>query len=426
MIDPNHKPRMALVKIKLTTNELRLGMYVAELDRPWLESPFLFQGFLIEAEDDLARLREVSRFVFVDDLRSSQATDVQAVLQQSLSRIHAGRVRKITVEFEEWKGAARLRDTLARLKDTVETTRERLGNVLESSRQGQAVSQEAASEVVGGLVEAVQRDPQNAQWMTLMRSQNEHIASHCMNVSVMAINFARHLGWNEDLQRVVGAGGMLHDIGMSRVPQWLLDKPGTLSRAEFELMRKHSAYAAGLLASDEQHDPRVVEIVRWHHERLDGSGYPDGLRGGQILPHVQLVSVVDAYESMITVKPYEAALSPSVALTRLHKRVGSHFSRELVESFIRHLGIYPLSSLVRLVNGNLGIVVSSQESNRLKPVLLLVRDPAGKLVWPRKMVNLAGFEARGVQGGWSIDRIVDPDSVDIDVQKILIEEFMMR
>src|SRR5690606_33306317 len=119
------------------------------------------------------------------------------------------------------------------------------------------------------------------------------------------------------------------------------------------LVRMHADYTARLLESERGYDARVIEIVRGHHERLDGSGYPQGLRGNHIPAYVQVVAIADVYESMTTDKPYEAALTPSAALTRLHKRIDRHFDRYLVENFIRCIGIYPLSSLLRLQNGAL-------------------------------------------------------------------------
>lgn len=411
------------MKVKMEVERLRLGMYVAELDRPWLETPFLFQGFIVDTEEDLAQLREYCEYVFVDDLQSRQDREIQQAIRGMAGTLRSGRVSAVTVEFEEWQGAKRLRETLRRLNQSVERTQARVESVLKDVRLGRAVQAEQTRDMVREMVESASRNPHTAQWMTLLQSENEQIARHSMNVSVLAGTFARFLGWPEDMLNAVSEGGMLHDMGMARVPRVVLEKKGPLTAREFGIVRLHARYAARLLADSGGHDPRVIEIVRHHHERLDGSGYPDGLSGGAIPPYVQLVAIVDVYESMTGEKPYERALTPSVALTRLHKRVGTHFDRSLVEQFIRCIGIYPLSSLVRLQNDALGIVVSSQQDNRLKPVLLLVRGPDGRPLMPRRMVNLALMEGRP---GWVIDGIVEPEAEGIDTRRILIDEFMLR
>lgn len=413
------------MKIKMDVDSLCTGMFVAELDRPWVGTPFLFQGFLIETPDELNQLRDVSRHVFVDDLQSSQERAVQDLLRTATGGVRSGRVRAVTVEFEEWKGAAKLRRTLDRLNGTVQKSRERLTNVLEDVRLGRSVQVEETRTVVSELVENASRNPQTAQWMMLLQSENQKIAQHALNVSVLAATFSRFLGWNERLVEVVSEGALLHDAGMSRVPHFILDKPGPLAQREFNLVRMHAEYAARLLAADGGYDSKVIEIVRHHHERVDGTGYPSGLRGHEIPEYVQLVSLVDVYESMTADKSYEPALTPSLALTRLHRRADTHFSRPLIEQFIRCIGIYPLSSLVRLRNGATGIVVSSQEENRLKPVLLLVKGPGGEKIMPRRMLNIAAMEAHGMHD-WNIDSIVDPEAEQLDVRRILLEEFMLR
>ncbi|HEX6928864.1 MAG TPA: HD-GYP domain-containing protein [Gammaproteobacteria bacterium] len=413
------------MKIKLDVDNLRPGMFVAELDRPWIGTPFLFQGFLIESEDELEQLRQCSRHVFVDDLQSSQSREIQDALVTAAGRLRSGKVRAVTVEFEEWKGAVKLRRMLDRLNETVETSRDRIGNVLEDVRAGKGVHAKETRMVAGELVESASRNPQTAQWLTILQSENREIAQHSMNVSVLAATFGRFLEWSEELLHVIGEGALLHDAGMSRVPQWILDKPGPLSQREFLLVRMHADYVGRLLEAEGGHDSRVIEIVRHHHERIDGSGYPAGLRGHAIPGYVQAVSIVDVYESMTSEKSYEPALTPSLALTRLHRRVDVHFNRQLVEAFIRCIGIYPLSSLVRLKNGALGIVVSSQEENRLKPVLLLVRTPNGESIMPRRMINLAVLDSAGM-GGWAIEKIADPEAEKIDVRRVLLDEFMLR
>lgn len=413
------------MKIKLDVDRLVLGMYIAELDRPWMGTPFMFQGFLLQDPEDIGKLRECCKFVFVDDLESSQDATVQDVLRHSMGGLRSGRVKSLSVEFEEWKGADKLRRTLNRLKDNTIQTRERIQNVLNDVEMGKAIDTASTRDIVASLVDNITRNPHTAQWITLLEAEDQEIAQHGINVSVLATMLAKELGWPETLISIINEAALLHDAGMSRVPTFIREKPGPLSQREFKLVQMHSAYTARLLEQAGGYDSRIVDIVRHHHERIDGSGYPDGLRGHQIAEYVQVVSIADVYESMTSEKPYEPALAPSVALTRLHKRTKTHFSRHLVETFIRSLGIYPLSSLVRLNNGALGIVVSSQQENRLKPVLLLIEDESGKKVWPRRMVNLALLESKGIKG-WTIDTIVDPESLDVDVRKILVEEFMLR
>ena len=413
------------MKIKLDVNRLVPGMFVAELDRPWLGTPFLFQGFLIEGAQELEQLRDCCRQVFVDDLRSSPDPQIQNCIHSQIS-LSGRMVKPLTVEFEEWKGGARLRQSLKHLNTMQEHSRGKVANLLEDVRLGRSLPTEQTRRVVSDMVETVASNPKTAMWLATLRSEHEQIASHCMNVSVLAVSFARFLEYSPEGLQIVGEAGLLHDSGMAKVPDWIINKPGSLTRQEFELVRKHADYAARLMQECGEYDPRVIEIVRHHHERIDGSGYPSGLRGHEVPQYAQVVAIADIYESITTDKPYKKALPPSTALTRLHRRAGTHFDKQLVESFIRCVGIYPLGSLVKLVNGSLGVVISSQEENRLKPIMLIIRDHEGKTTLPRKIVNLALLEEQGIGANWKIDSMVEPDDHGVDVQQILIEEFRLR
>ena len=363
--------------------------------------------------------------VFVDDLRSSPDLEIQ-------NRIHSqvnlsGRlVKPLTVEFEEWKGAKKLRQSLQRLNSMQENSRGKVANLLNDVRLGRSLPTEQTRRVVSNMVETVAANPKTAMWLATLKSKHEQIASHCMNVSVLAVSFARFLEYSPEGLQIIGEAGLLHDSGMAKIPDWIINKPGSLAKKEFELVQKHADYAARMMEKSGEFHPRVIEIVRHHHERIDGSGYPNGLRRHEIPQYVQLVAIADIYESITTDKSYEKALPPSTALTRIHRRAGIHFDKQLIESFIRCVGIYPLGSLVKLVNGALGIVISSQEENRLKPALLIIRDQQGKAILPRKIMNLALLEQQGIGANWKIDSMVEPDDYDVNVQQVLIEEFQLR
>ncbi|MDE2459643.1 MAG: HD-GYP domain-containing protein [Gammaproteobacteria bacterium] len=408
------------MKIQLPVEKLEKGMYVAELDRPWEGTPFLFQGFTIEGEDDLAALRQQCQHVFVDDLKSSAEQALQ-------DRLHtAVRGSAITVVFTEWEGAKKLRDTLKRIerkRDDVVTSLARLADstLIEQDEQ----LQQTRGAVVQ-LIDDIAADPKTSLWMRILSEQDATIGRHAVNTSTLAVAFAAELGWDKELQSVVGEGAMLHDVGMARVPEKVRNKPGSLTAEEYRLVKLHPGYAAKRLEGGSKIDARILDIVRHHHERLDGSGYPDGLADGDIAPYVQLVSICDVYDTYTTVQPYRKQLTPSATMRRLTQRAGTQFDKELVEKFIRFIGIYPLGSLARLRNGGLAIIVASDEKRRLHPTVLLVKDADGKALRPRRTLNLAFIESGGLSDKYGITELIEPASVQIDVRDVLLQELQLR
>lgn len=413
------------MKIQYRVEQLEKGMYVAELDRPWVGTPFMFQGFIIENDEELAQLRELCKHVFVDDLKSNADLNLQKKMHSAV------RGSTITIEFQEWKGLDKLRETINKIKTQSDDTVVRITQYAESDLD--ETSPGTRSErfrqtrtAVTRLIDTITADPKTSQWMRILSEQDATMGRHAMNTTTLAVGFAGALGWDTALKAVVGEGAMLHDIGMAKIPKQIRDKPGKLSKDEFNLVKLHPGYAATKLESNAGLDPRVLEIVRHHHERLDGSGYPDGLKDEMIPDYVQLVSVCDVYDSYITDQCYREKFTPSAAMARITRRAVRHFSKELIESFIRWIGIYPLGSLVCLRNNSVAIIVASDEKKRLHPTVLLVRDGEGKALLPRRTLNLGFIESAGLSAEWGLREIVDPKAVQIDVRQILIEELQMR
>lgn len=408
------------MKIQYPVEQLEKGMYVAELDRPWEGTPFLFQGFVIESDEDLAALRQHCKHVFVDDLQSS----ADQALQDKLHNAVRG-TTITTVVFQEWSGMEKLRETLKRAERTTDEAVVTLTRFAESTVREKGEGYQQARTAVVKLIDDIAADPKTSQWMRILSKQDASISRHAVNTAALAVAFAADLGWDKQLQSIVGEGAMLHDVGMARVPLQVREKPGALSPAEYRLVKLHPAYAAKRLQDSEKIDPRILDIVRHHHERLDGSGYPDGLRDGEITPHVQLVAICDVYDSYTTAQPYRKQLTPSAAMRRLTQRSGTHFDKDLVERFIRSIGIYPLGSLVRLRNGAVGIIVASDEKRRLHPTVLLVRDAQGKPELPRRMLNLSFLESGALSQEYRIQEMLDPEDAHLDVRNILMQELQL-
>ena len=408
------------MKIQYRVEQLEKGMYVAELDRPWVGTPFMFQGFIIESDDELGQLKQFCKHVFVDDLKSSADFKVQKKLHSAV------RGTTITVEFQEWKGLEKLRETIKKIKLQSDDVVVRLTQFAEGDASDRREHLRETREAVTHLIDNIAADPKTSQWMRILSEQDATMGRHAMNTTTLAVGFAGAMGWDTALQAVVGEGAMLHDIGMSKIPKQIRDKPGALSRDEFKLIKLHPGYAATKLEGSPGLDTRIFEIVRHHHERLDGSGYPDGLKGDMIPDYVQLVSICDVYDSYITDQCYREKYTSSAAVARITKRGTRHFNKELIEKFIRWIGIYPLGSLVYLRNNSLAIIVASDEKKRLHPMVLLVRDSDGKTLLPRRTLNLGFIESAGLSAEWGLREIVDPKTVQIDVRQILLQELQLR
>lgn len=392
------------MKCKLRVTDVSTGMYVAELDRPWLESPFLFQGFRVESRRELSQLRETCQYVFVDLDRSRP--DLQSRVRR-LAVLDRGRGgdEAASEPPAEYRFKA-LKRELARALDIREKTRQYLDVLMDDARLGKHVSIQGVRTVITELLDTILSNPAASMWLIQLRDRDQHTALHSINTSVLSMIFARHEGLDRDAIEAVGMGGLLHDIGKVRMPRSLLHKEGPLSEEDWKVMKRHPEEGHRMLSQSGGASDAVLRIVLQHHERLDASGYPRRLHGEQIDPLALLVGLVDAYDAITGDWPNSPALSPHKALARLRKQSAEQFGADRVERFIRCMGVYPIGTLVSLSNGAKGMVVSHNRGSRLKPVVMMVEDPKGNPYRKRPLINLAAETRPGVD--WQIMSALDP------------------
>ena len=404
---------------------LALGMYVAELDRPWIESPFLFQGFKIESDDDLKQLREVCAWVMVDEeLSAADPKDKTIALAMKMKDGNKP-VRPTTIiNWEAVAGDTRRVDVQAALNKSYEVrkqTREYVIKVFEDVRLGTSVNTVEAKQVVTTLVDVVTEHNDTLMWMTQLKQAHEYTMQHSVNVCILSLAFAHHLGYAKEQMQVIGLGALLHDIGKCKTPLSILDKPSKLTAEEFEQMRRHPLDGWNMVKDNRDVPHASLEIIKYHHERLSGRGYPEGIGGKELSTHVLMVAICDVYDAITSDRVYHHGIPAHEGLSAMYQLAPNEFGKELMQEFIRCIGIYPVGSLVELSTGALGIVMVNDPKNRLRPVLMLVRDPKGDFYMPRRYVSLS---AQGDAGGakWNVLRIVDPKNYGINLQAILMSE----
>ena len=393
------------MKKKLSVSQLALGMFVTELDRPWLDSPFLFQGFFIESPDQLAALQECCQYVYVDD-------------RPHVAGVEGGRSDLTIPGIPETRERSGFRLAVKRVLEYRQRLYPHLQRVLEDARLGHIMEARETRVMVQGLVELVAVNPQAALWLTNLKDRHSHTADHCFNTAVLGVAFAAHLGMGKDVLEEVGLGALLHDIGKMRTPVTILDKPGVLTEDEFDVLKKHPVDGYQMLRKQDSYPDRSLEIVHLHHERVGGQGYPFGLKGEEIPLHVRAVAVAEVYDDISSDRVYHEGVPAANCLNMMFHWAPRDFGEDLMQEFIRCIGIYPIGSLVELNTGALGIVMSSNPDSRLKPVVMLVRDREGRPYRRRPLLNLAVPGSREGGFSWQVKRVVDCKDYDIDPARI--------
>lgn len=422
IVDLGNKPCTAYPlsnKIRVYTTELKVGMYVSELDRPWVDTPFLFQGFMVQDIDDINALREHCEYVYVDKERSRK--DVTAHLLASSHKSSSKKKTKkrhVSSRFTE-KG---FRQSLLRSYRVYQDARGWIDIMLEDSRLGEGVDTEQARTLVTQLADQVIQNPDALVWLTHLKKRDEYTATHCINVCILALTFGRTLDLDDESLHKLGMGALLHDIGKMKVPDEILNKPSRLSKEEFETMMSHPLHGHSMLADDHDLDEKSLHVVLHHHERLDGGGYPHGLREEEIPLLTRIASIVDVYDAITSDRCYHDGISPALALENLFKWSKGNFDVPLLEKFIKCLGIYPIGSVVRLNTNEVGVVVATDAGHRVKPIVLLAANAEGKPYLPRRLLNLSSAVWEKSGSPITIVEVLQPGSLGIEIREILQEE----
>lgn len=409
---------------KVPVEDLEIGLFVAELDRPWVGSPFLFQGFTIETTEDISKLQSHCKHVFVDD-------DLSHPAEREDKTIRLGTVPKpaaaepAVADLSEGARRRTMQEHLRAAAKVRTRTKQYLVRMLREARLGDSVNTEQARAIVEDLVTAIYEDANTLLWLTQLKDKHEYTADHSLNVCVLALAFGAHLGMPKERLRPIGLGALLHDVGKMKTPEEILNKPGKLTPEEFDIMKRHTVEGYELIKTTENVSPEVLDIIRSHHERLNGRGYPDGLKGDEISTSVLMVGICDVYDAITSDRIYHHGIPAHEGLSAMYQLAPNDFGRELMTEFIKCVGIYPIGSLVELGSGALGVIVSNDPKNRLRPVVMLVRDAAGKFYNPRRYVSLASLHAKDADSQkWIVKRVVDAKDFGIDLQAIVAAEML--
>jgi HD-GYP domain-containing protein (c-di-GMP phosphodiesterase class II) len=275
-------------------------------------------------------------------------------------------------------------------------------------------------ETIGYMIHSIERNPDAYIWLTRIKRYSSYAYNHSLSASVWATALGRQLELDEQSLNDVAVGTLLMDVGMTRIPKEILQKTSHLTHEEWEIVKTHVRSSVQMLKDTPGISPDVIQLIATHHERLDGSGYPRGLRGTAIPLLGQMAGIVDFYTAITLPRPFMKAISPSGALQLLYKQRDRYFSEKLINGFIQTLSTYPTGTLVELNTGEVGIVSSQNPGFLLRPKIILLLDSSKRSYNSYPILNLLDelTDQRGQP--LYIVRSVAGGDYDIDISQITL------
>jgi HD-GYP domain-containing protein (c-di-GMP phosphodiesterase class II) len=402
---------------------LEFGMFVAKLDRPWTETPFVFQGFVLSSEQQLEALKKYCKVVYVDPEKRQESVAAklltlppssstrQVIAEQSKEKVRGTVVYKELAKVEE--ELPRARTAFTQTNAIVHTMSRAVvsGNALDGDRARQAVTE---------ITDSVVRNPDAMMLLVTMRDKAEETLNRATQVSVYMTVFGRFLQLERERLELLGLIGLLQDVGMLKLPPGMPARRSDLKSEEDEIFKTHVAHSAEILSRTAGLPPELPSIASLHHERYDGSGYPRGLKGSAISQMGAIAGIVDTFDMLTAPAPYGLQMPPSNALNVLFQNRGTQFHAALVEQFIQCVGAFPVGSIVELNTGEVGVVITQNLVKRLQPRVMVVQDASGNPIHPHKILDLVNEPKASPDEIYRIRRTLDPTTVKIDSRELFL------
>jgi len=417
------------------TDQLSIGMYVSKLDRPWLETPFLFQGFHIESPEVIEQLQRYCDYVYVDVERTDSTITVPAnAVPQSVRRQRKNRKKsangqaskrpekKESAKPIDMSARAEASDATAALKADIPAARtayahtsDAISKFFAKLKAGEIPDVDSVQRTIDPMIDSITQNEDALSWLTRMKRKDDYVYDHSLASAVWAMIFGKHLGIPRKELRVLAMGAVFMDVGKTQVSSDLLTKNSPLSEDEMVQLKDHVRLGVEIVSAMDGIDSRIVEMAQHHHERHNGTGYPQGLSGNEIPIFAKIAGIIDTYDAMTTPRPYAEPVSTYLAVRELNKLAGVEFPTEVVEQFVQAIGVFPVGTLVEINTGEVGVVVAQNRIRRLRPKVMLILDRDKQKLQRFPIIDLRNqlSDQAGRQSLW-IEQGLAPGAYDID------------
>ena len=390
-------------RIVLDTKDLTKGMYVVDLDRPWLETPFVFQGFEISDKAEIDILKTYCKRVCIDtdrgslqpaqirELRDTELPGQTLALRSGRGEAAPGRIRSwfrdllLRYDITWFRGGRQDESAGYPIESTVR--READGAVaafdaacafhasmLRAISRTVRVDLNAVRRTMRPVIDSILRNPNAMAWVIFSRKMRPADYNRAVATAVWCVMFGRHLAFDRQRLEELAVGGLLLDIGNLGLPTDLGAVKGELAPDELELQKKHVDIGVEILRASQGVPANVIDMVRCHQERADGSGYPAALTANATPSFGRIAAIADCYDAMTSASAYSSASGGYDSARALNDMRGKEFQPEVVEQFLRTVGMFPTGSIVELNDGTAGVVLEQNPDNALRPKVLLLRD----------------------------------------------------
>jgi len=392
-------------------------MYIHELKGPWMDHPFWRTKFVLKDPVDLQKLRASQLQEVVIDI--SQGLDVvpeptvadHQLTDKEMAMLELdGPVISESVDTRIIMPAT-LEEERAQAAKVIASSRKAIESMFKDLRMGKAIEAEAVMPIVEEISASVTRNVHALISLVRLKTVDDYTYMHSVAVCALMTALGRELKLSDTEIKQAGLAGLMHDMGKAGIPLQILNKPGSLTDNEFDVIRQHPQLGHDMLLKANISDAVTLDVCLHHHEKMDGSGYPEHLSGDQMTVFAKMGAICDVYDAVTSTRAYKPAWEPGMALKRMASW-GGHFDPDVFKAFVKSLGIYPIGTVVMLKSGRLAVVVKQTPDSLLRPVVKAFFSTKSKIHIPvieldlsKGMDEIVGNESASTWGVGNIDHL---------------------
>lgn len=348
----------------ISTEQVRLGMFIHELKGAWINHPFWNKAFRLEDPADLKKLQTSAvKEVVIDTFKGLDIVIPNVPLVKA-STAETPSQNKPTPKPTRVSAAEEQENA----KRVIKSSKKAVASMFHEVRMGKAVNAEAAMQLVDDIAASVARNESALISLVRLKTKDDYTYMHSVAVCALMVALARELGLPEVEIKQAGMAGLFHDIGKAGIDNAVLNKPGSLTDEEFDLVKMHPERGHAMLVQAQITDDIVLDVCLHHHEKVNGMGYPHKLKADEISLFAKMGAVCDVYDAVTSNRPYKDGWEPSASLQRMAKWA-EHFDDSVFKAFVKSVGIYPKGSMVKLKSGRLAVVIDQSPKSLLKPII---------------------------------------------------------
>ncbi|MDR3390598.1 MAG: HD-GYP domain-containing protein [Sulfuriferula sp.] len=398
---------------RIKVQDIVVGMYIDELCGSWMDHPFWKTSFKLEDRNDLTTLQQSAiREVWIDTVKGLDvAMPVEEATEVEVGQQAEQLLRQAAMPAPKPELRVSLEQEMARAIKLQNKAKQAVISMFEEARMGKALPIGEMSALVDEINESVSRNSGALLSLARLKNKDDYTYLHSVAVCALMIALGKQMGIEGDALKSLGMAGLLHDVGKMAVPDDVLNKPGRLTEQEFDMVKTHPRRGWEMLKASFGVDEVALDVCLHHHERVDGTGYPERLSGAALSLAARMGAVCDVYDAITSNRCYKAGWAPADALRKMAEWQDGHFDESVFQAFVKTVGIYPVGTLLKLKSGRLAVVTDQSKQSLLKPIVKVFFSSRSNAPIMPEFVDMSRTQD-------SIESVEDMAKWDFDLKKL--------